>query len=192
MARRRPAFKRSSSQQYGWATIAGQPTLTGFNASHTEILVAGDADIEVRAIGNTHCNLKRIIGDIVVHPWAIASSTYLADPVAAYFQLYWAIMVVDNDDDTSQYAADSATVLSEERVLAHGVIATTLYRWNSQNAQYDLFGDTRAHIDVKSNRRLRSDDDIVLQLIARGTEPESDTDVHQMGLTFRSLLKFPG
>lgn len=195
MARRRPAFKRTASKQYGWATIATTLTLGGITDIGSEILVAGDSDIEVRAIGNTHGNLKRIVGDITWNPWVIATTTLLTTPVVAVSHLYWAIMAVDNDDDASSYSPASPTTLAEERILAHGILSATFLvnHFGGDAFTTDLIGDTHVHVDVRSNRRIRSDDDIVLNTIVLGSQPIAEANsVGTLGISFRSLLKFPG
>jgi len=191
MARgRRPGFKRSSNKQYGWAAQAGGETLD-FDTVSTTIIVAGDSDVEVRSVGGTHCNLKRIVGDFVIHPWNLSGFTSHLDPRSAVLEVPWAILLVDNDDDPSQYAPDNPTVLSEERVLAHGILAADCYHTVS-TAQFT--GTLHQHIDVRSNRRIRSDDDVILNFVARGTTLDAQDFFHEhrMQLCIRALLKFPG
>jgi len=192
MARgRRPSFRRTGNKQYGWACQTARENIET-NTVDTTVLVAGDADVEVRAVGGTHCNLKRIIGDIVIHPWTVdASVMWTSTYTTAVFELPWIILVIDNDDDPSQYAPDSPTVLSEERVLAHGELVSTIIRADDGPI---IIGDNRMHVDVRSNRRIRSDDNIVLNVCARGTypDPNAQIDQHLIASIWRCLLKFPG
>jgi len=192
VARRRPGIKRTASKQYGWACQAQTENVT-LDTLDNAILVAGDADVEVRAVGGTHCNLKRIIGDIYIHPWVVATTTDLTSAYqVAVLELNWAIMAIDNDDDFTQYAPDNPTVLSEERVLAHGNLGATLYKAGADMPI--ILGHTHAHVDVRSNRRIRSDDDIVLQYIQRGNAADSQAflESSRVSIMFRCLLKFPG
>jgi len=193
MARRRPITRRTTSKQYGWACQAQTENIT-LDAVDNAVLVAGDADVEVRAIGGTHCNLKRIIGDIYMHPWHIATTSDLTSAyTASVMEIAWAIMAIDNDDDFTQYAPDNPTVLSEERVLAHGLLGATLMHAGPQDSPA-IIGHTHTHVDVRSNRRIRSDDDIVLNYIMRGNTPDEQNffDTTRVAINFRCLLKFPG
>jgi len=197
MARRRPAFKRTSNKQFGWACQATR-AFVAFDQVSTEVLVAGDADIEVRAIGGTHANLKRIIGDLTLHPWVIDTTVAFGSTnIVANMDVHWIILAIDNDDDPSQYAPDNPTVLSEERILSHGSLGVTMYRHaggaNNDTPSWNIIGETKAHIDVRSNRRIRSDDNVVLNLIARGTTPEEGFfEDHGYTTLFRALVQFPG
>ena len=197
MARRRPSLKRTANKQYGWAS-AQDRTIVALNTITTTVLVAGDADIEVRAVGGTHANLKRIIGDLVWHPWVLDTTVaFPATAIVSNIEFYWAIMAVDNDDNPAQYAPDNPVALSEERILSHGVLPATAYRFpggaNNDTPSWIITGETRAHIDVRSNRRIRSDDDIVLNTILRGNTPESGFfEESGFACIFRSLVKFPG
>jgi len=193
MARRRPAFKRTASKQYGWASFADRG-FAEFGTVESVILVAGDADIEVRSIGGTHGNLKRIIADLVFHPWSLDSTSVPQSPTTGIVDLFWAILVVDNDDDATNYIPDSATVLSEERILAHGVLEATAlaYEFPALTKNVVTWGACHQHIDVKSNRRIRSDDDVVLNIVTRGTTMFTQGDEMAYALTSRALIKFPG
>jgi len=204
MARRR-AFKRTTSKQYGWACFV-PPAPTGVVPGQVaqEVIVAGDSDVEVRAVGNTHANLKRIVGDLVWWPGFVSSAETLQtepDLISYFGGLHWMLALVDNDD-TNDYDPQEPTTLCEERVLAHGIIPhfwhLARYRQFIQIAGntdgYYGSAEMRYHIDVRSNRRVRSDDDVRLYMSYQGTVNGAVDEGDAAGLyscSLRALLKFP-
>jgi len=197
MARRgkgRYGFKKSA--QYGWATQVATSEIIADNIVESHLLVAGDSDIETRAIGGTHCNLKRIIGELNFAPmFESVAETFVADPTSVVQQIWWAILIVDNDDDADQYVPNSPTVLAEERILAHGCCMWWYHHLNfldfTDTVGNAYGGNTHVRIDVKSNRRLRSDDDVILNILSEGIWKNGQSETAVYNASFRSLLKFP-
>lgn len=164
--------------------------------------MAGDADLELRAIGHVHCNIKRIVGDLVWIPNQNDTGTLVltSDPRSNWAQLAWMIVLIDNDDET-EYSPFAQDVLSDEKVLAHGLMGYSNSLWShpvggtTALTAFTGYGDgaaPRAHIDVRSNRRLTGDNDIRLYYAATGLERDSQaTDFGILGISLRALVKFP-
>lgn len=193
------AFKRNAN--YGWAAWVSDFELLTSGVVSSEIIVAGESDIEVRSVGHTHANLKRIVGDITWWPlFASAAETFQDDPPSTWRSLSWFLLIVDNDDD-SIYDPTSATHLSEERVLAHGNLGSGFQRYllptggTSLDVHVDGVFQSQAvttHIDVSSNRRLTSDTDVRLYLTADGSPDDEGTNFGFYRAVLRALVKFPG
>jgi len=204
--RRRRAFKRTTSKQYGWACMVSDvPTLVPENTVVQEVIVAGDSDIEVRSVGNTHANLKRIVGDVVFWPGYESPAEVLWNITRSTFgELCWMIALVDNDD-TNNYDPQDPTVLSEERIIAHGVLPWHVHVIRARAfpdpqqgtaGTYDTYvydSEQRYHVDVQSNRRVRSDDDVRFYCSYRGTTVNQDAEnTGLLSVHLRALVKFPG
>jgi len=198
---RRRAFKRTASKQYGWASYVTSPRAIVTVADvFQDVVVGGDTDIEVRALGNTHGNLKRIVGDISFAPGYDSDAETFTTPVSWHGTLHWALILVDNED-TTDYAPNNPIVLSEERILAHGHLSSAYHRFRlpenigGTTTNYDgIYGhmNLTSHIDVGSNRRIRSDDDVRLYAVWDGTLPDSQQEnAGIIQASLRALLKFP-
>lgn len=200
MARRsrRGSFKRSG--QYGWACTVEPIEGLVFGTVQESIIVAGDSDIEVRAVGGTHANLKRVVGDILWFPMSLQAEVTEATPTSNFQLIYWMLLVKDNDD-TNAYQPSNPTNLCEERVLAHGLLGHSQRHWyhtpggTTNLTRIEGMNEVPAYryrIDVKSNRRIRSDDDVVLAWEAAGTHYTAQGDeAGFVSCSLRALLKFP-
>lgn len=201
MARRfrgRRGFKRN--QQYGWASSIGEPFQTVSNDSEqvtSTILVAGDTDVDVTSVAGKHANVKRIVGDICWFPgFTSVAEVSVSEPQSYIATLCWFILQVDADDPT-EYDPWGTDANFSEKILAHGLIPASQHyyvdtggggnnRWTTQ------LGESKTRVDVRSNRRLTSDENISLYFGARGSPLFDSEDVLGMVTwNIRTLLKFP-
>lgn len=177
-SRGRRTFRRSNGGQYGWATSVGippEPVSTNGEDTFTSIIVAGETDIEVRSVGNTHANLKRVVGDIAIHPGFESTSEVTVDePVSFVTQVAYMMAIVDLDDPT-EYSPWSPEALGEEKIVSHGILTSSVHRvvdaggGGNNRYSWSVSGCTQTRVDVKSNRRIRANENLNLFVNGEGS-----------------------
>jgi len=196
MARRR--FIRRVNGQYGWATSVGiPPQAVPVNAEETvsTIIVLGSTDVDVGSAGNKHANLRRVVGDIVLHPFFEAQSTVTNDdPGGSLVQVAWMMALVDADDVT-EYSPWDPVSLAEERIVAHGILSASMMRTEmaANFFGFPVVSHTQERVDVKSNRRIVGNENLAMFFNAEGSTTANSTydNVGLVTWSLRALLWFP-
>lgn len=204
MARSRRSFRRGRNKQYGWATsLSDDPLEIPTSGTPVEtVIVAGGADLESRAVGGTHANLIRVVGDLAYHPFKFnPTEVIIADPRSAWGDIHWMMTIVDDDDPTITDPLDP-TALSDEAVVGHGLIPSQFELWShpsgGSTSLLSFVGAfsvdvPKMRVDLKSNRRMTSDNDLRMTFAFHGQSPHTgNQNAGFMTWALRALVKFPG
>lgn len=138
---------RGNRSPVGWVGSVVQGGVTDIDTV-TAVQLVGASDFLVSPAGEAYVNIKRIVGEI-----AFGFSDAFINGAAANFRatIFWAIFVQDLSD-AAVVSPDSSTDLTNETVLAHGVLPLNGSLNALTGAGYNTFIPT-ARFDVKSNRR---------------------------------------
>lgn len=193
-------FANRAPKNYQWTTYLRSGSVLPTDISFVSLLAPEDWVTNVFA--RQHCNLKRIVGNAV---FQLARDTIDAND-DAWCRWFWAVMVLDQDDVVSVTPnipdPSNETELQDETVLAQGVFSVGLRAGDSAlvagtgsiNAFSQIMPSQQlVPLDIRSNRRITSDQHIVLAYGAAfsAVVDRDDEALYVHTTSARTLIQIP-
>lgn len=137
----------SRKTQLGWVGSSFSGAATDIDTV-TAVQLVGATDFLVSPAGEAYVNIKRIVGEVF-----LGFSDAFINGAAANFRagVAWAIFIQDLSD-TAVLSPDDSTNMTNEVVLAHGVVPLNGSLNALTGAGYNTYIPS-IRFDVKSNRR---------------------------------------
>jgi len=187
-------------KNYVWMGVVANGAVDTAAVATASLYVAADwAGASVTS--KRHCNIQRLLVDICI---GIPNSK-LTDPTSAVWGPWaWMIYLADTDD-TTIYDPTSFLDLTQETILAHGLENSigwgtidnvlVLGSGNVQSQTAAFMASERKRIDIRTNRRLGTDQSIRMAVTRDSTNTNMVNDGgvdYEFSISSRCLLKLPG